>query len=199
MIGDSAIGQLEVPVYYSLTPNEETTIDERLNGVSTQQEVLVRFAEDVRIRRIEAGLDDAEINSIVLALLDPTQGKIEGLTTWIEAFMPDQKKVFDEEYPLYDRHMKAAYAEAIARHRLGDEDWQFEWGFDDNRDKPDVITPPLVMELALFAVQEKSGQRNKSKEIVGKEDFKGFSKTDIKKSSAEKKSAKQLTGAVSTG
>ncbi len=151
-VGDEVVGVLELPVYESLTPNEDIYIASHTDGYKLPEELIIDFALMVQKARRAIAIDEP-IEEIVNRLYNGNQD----LQDWISQAIPKKQHAYLLKLHRFQQRQDAAYVGAIITSRNGDDEWQFDWGLKDSSSRPQYITWPFIEAIAVFAKKEQSG------------------------------------------
>ncbi|MFB2769808.1 hypothetical protein ACE1AT_11045 [Pelatocladus sp. BLCC-F211] len=157
IVGNADIGELEIPKYGDLSPNERIFIKENTVSIPDVRSSAVRLAKTIASK---SGKKVIEIYNAIVT------NDVEFLADSLEELLEFQK--LSEES---SRQRNLVMATAIIKFRL-----QPEWDFEDTSDA-NQIHPLLVDAIAQFARNEESGWVESESVEVTEEDL-GNSTTD---------------------
>ena len=136
-VGDSQIGELEIPKYSALSPNERIFIKENTQDTLDVRSLAMKF-----------------VNNIVTQSGKPSVETYNALTRGDTTYLMDHLQElikFQDESEENSQTRDVIYATAIIKFRLVP-----EWTVEDTNDA-NQISPALVSAIALFARNEESG------------------------------------------
>lgn len=136
-VGNSQIGELEIPKYYDLSPNERIFIKANTQDILDVRSLAMRFTSNIVKTSGKSSLEtyNAMVQGDTAYLMDHLQEVID----------------FQNESAENSQIRDVVLATAIIRFRLAP-----EWAIEDTRDA-NKISPQLVSAIALFARNEESG------------------------------------------
>ena len=136
-VGDSQIGELEIPKYSALSPNERIFIKANTQDILDVRSLAMKF-----------------VNDIVKASGKPSVETYNALTRGDTTYLMDHLQElikFQDESEENSLARDVVYATAIIKFRITPE-WEIE-----NTNDANQISPALVSAIAIFARNEESG------------------------------------------
>lgn len=137
LVGDEAIGTLEIPKLYDLSPNERIYIREKMQGVPDLR------VEAVKLAKAIARTTGQKLLDVYNAL---TRSDTEALGENLEEFIN-----FQELMERASQQRELVTATAILRYRVCP-----DWTLEDSRDATQ-ISPKLLVAVYEFAQKEEAG------------------------------------------
>lgn len=151
VVGDPAIGELEIPKMMDLSPNERIFIKESLAEYPDLRSSAVKMARAIATKSGQKLID------VYNAL---TSGNTEELGEYLEEFIE-----FQDLMEQVTSQRRLVVTTAILRYRLLP-----EWTIDNTGDA-NLIHPKLVEAIADFAQKEESGWVESATEPISEEDL----------------------------